>query len=254
MYNYNFSFKEYEKIIKKYKEYFIDYADIKNKDSFVLLRHDVEFSPTNALDIAQIEYSYGVNSSFLFQVNSNAYNILSIKNRRIIKNVMDLGHKVGLHFFCNHIRKNDWESLEKNLIEQKQIINNILDYKCERFSYHRPPDWVLTKRDDEICGMINMYGKSFFEFKKKPKHIKYLADSNHLFKYGHPLDEIDFKKIQILLHPDEWSPSGNNALQTFRTLEKMHLTEFYKTLNQESRIYMKNLPLEVENEDSSFWE
>ena len=107
-----FSYENYRKILLKFKECFYDFSDVSDKNSFVLLRHDVEFSTQRALQIAKIEYLEGVKSSFLFQVRSNAYNVLSIFNREIIKQILELGHKVGLHLYVSHIKKNDWNKLE----------------------------------------------------------------------------------------------------------------------------------------------
>ena len=237
-----FSYETYRKILLKFKECFYDFSDVSDKNSFVLLRHDVEFSTQRALQIAKIEYLEGVKSSFLFQVRSNAYNVLSIFNREIIKQILELGHKVGLHFYVTHIKKNDWNKLELELEKQKEILEFALGKKIDRFSFHRPPEWVLKRRDDLICNMINMYGESFFEFSPEPKTIKYIADSKHQFKYGDPQENIKFTKIQLLLHPDEWSDSGLDAFDNFRSLEDEHLHEFFKTINNETKIYKKNLP------------
>ena len=84
MINQEFSYSNYRKILTKNKSLIFDYKEIKNKNSFILLRHDVEFSPQRALRIAEIDHSENVSSSFLFQVRSNAYNVLSTINREII--------------------------------------------------------------------------------------------------------------------------------------------------------------------------
>ncbi len=249
-----FSYTEYAQILHKFKEKLVDYSETRGRNIYVLLRHDVEYSPEKALEMAKIENSLDIKSSYLFQVKSNAYNSLSLKNTNIIKRILELDHKVGLHFYVRHIEANNWEKLKDELIQQRNILKLVLGFKPDRFSYHRPPDWVLTRSDNLICEMINMYGSNFFEFTKTPRKIKYLSDSGHLFKYGHPLDDINFKKIQILLHPDEWSHQGYNIYKNFRSLEKKHLTEFYRTLNQESKIYRENLPKEVDNENSDFWQ
>ena len=52
----------------------------------------------------------------------------------------------------------------------------------------------------------------FHYFEKKPSKVRvlYLADSNHQWKYGHPLD-FDFskiKKLQLLTHPYSWTRNG----------------------------------------------
>ena len=240
MINQEFSYSNYRKILTKNKSLIFDYKEIKNKNSFILLRHDVEFSPQRALRIAEIDHSENVSSSFLFQVRSNAYNVLSTINREIILQILELGHKVGLHFYVSHILKNDWTTLRKELNQQSEILNFAINQKIDRFSFHRPPKWVLENREDSIENLINMYGKSFFEFTDSPKEIKYIADSKHSFPYGHPLDDIKYPKIQILLHPDEWSEKGYDISENFKILENENINQIKLTFKTETKHFKEN--------------
>ena len=107
--------------------------------------------------------------------------------------------------------------------------------EIDRFSYHRPPEWVLKNNSNRIQGLINMYGKSYFEFSNNPKEIKYYAASNHTFKYGNPLKNSNFNKFQILLHPDEWSKKGLNECDNFFSLIKENEINFLKILENENK-------------------
>ena len=236
-----FSYKEYSLIIEKYKSRIVDFFEVDNND-FVLIRHDVEFSVERALGIAYLDAKWSIPSSFLFQVKSNAYNPLSTFNSENIRKICDLDCHVGLHLYVSHIEAGNWKKLEEELINQKNIFELITDRPCDRFSFHRPPKWVFERRDGYIAGILNMYGKSFFEFDSNPKTIKYLADSQHRFQYGHPLNDYRQKKIQILLHPDEWSVDGLNTEKNFRALESKHMLQFYKTLDSESKHFAKYNP------------
>ena len=76
-----------------------------------------------------------------------------------------------------------------------------LGLKIDRFSFHRPADWVLKNRSDVMNGLLTLYGGSFFEHTKTPKtpkHIKYLADSRHRWDYGHPLENHNYKNKALL--------------------------------------------------------
>ena len=90
-----------------------------------------------------------------------------------------------------------------------------------------------------MYGYLNLYGKSFFEFCENPKTIKYMADSRHEFAYGNPLDDHDFLKYHILLHPDEWSEHGYCEGDNFKSLETEHNLNFTNTLNNETKNYEK---------------
>jgi len=236
----SFSYLEYKNILSKFKGNIVDYSEVNGLEEYTCLRHDVEFDIDRALEMAKIDAEFGVKSSFLFQVRSGAYNILSISNRKKIYEIIELDCNVGLHFYVSHIQEGAWDVLKQELSLQVDIFEAALDIKCDRFSYHRPPKWVLEDRSDDLLGIINTYGDSFFEYSPNPQSIKYMADSRHRFDYGHPLDTHDYKKFQLLFHPDEWSIEGGDEVNNFRNLEKEHLEKFYVTLNCETKNYAGN--------------
>lgn len=87
MSQYSFSFTNYVKLLRIIKEKgtLMDYADINEKTtSFIILRHDVEFSPERALRLAEVEARENAHSSYFFQLTNNAYNTLSAKNKNIL--------------------------------------------------------------------------------------------------------------------------------------------------------------------------
>jgi hypothetical protein len=232
-----FSFKEYEEILLKFSSICLDFEEAINAEKFCILRHDVEFDDQRAHEIAKIDSSKNFKSSFLFQVNSNAYNIASVENKKLINEINEMGSSVGLHLYISHLKENDWDSFRIELEQQLDILQMSFDFKVNRFSIHRPPKWTLLNRKDIVLGLINMYGESFFEFSDQPKKIKYIADSRHSFDYGHPLDFYSFNKFQLLLHPDEWSLSGLDAEDNFRKLISDNKSRFDETLNNETKNY-----------------
>ena len=96
-----FTFDYYKKTLEKAKKlgYNITcFRDIDlTKAKIILLRHDVEFSPEKAYEIAKIENELGIKSTFFLRVHSNEYNIFSFKNMYIIDKIIKMGHEIGLH-------------------------------------------------------------------------------------------------------------------------------------------------------------
>lgn len=228
-----FSFLEYSKILLAYKKCWKDFGQPLS-ENFALLRHDVEFSTKRALDLARIEAENGICSTYNFQVCTHAYNITSIVNRKRISEIREMGHKIGLHFYFSHITDGDWDRLIKEFSMQMSILNSALGIDCDRFSYHRPKAWVLADREDTFHGVINEYGQTFFEFSPSPELIKYTADSRHQWDYGHPLECTGWKRIQILIHPDEWSLNGYGEEDNFRSLKEEHGQELTTTFLDET--------------------
>lgn len=235
-----FSYNEYSLILKLIKPR-LSLFKLSMPQDFVLMRHDVEFDISRAYEIAKIESEYGARSTFFFQVLSSAYNPFSTVNKNIIREIKDLGHDVGLHFYVTHIKDGYINQLHEQLNTQKTLFEEGLNMDCNSFSYHRPPKWVLDNRNDEICGMINAYGRSFFEFSPNPKEIIYLADSQHKWTYGHPIDHLSSAKIQILTHPDEWTLNGDNDnKEYFSNIIKDHTKNFIETLDNETKHFNKH--------------
>ena len=237
--NKSFSYDEYSGILKEYRERFVSFKNV-NSDEFVILRHDVEFSIERAYELAILENAHEVKSTYLFQVISNAYNPFSCINKLKIEEIKNLGHEVGLHFYVSHLNSYDYANLKGELNRQKDLFELALNIPCEIFSFHRPPEWVLELREDHINGIINTYGPSFFEFSPKPQKIKYIADSKHKWSYGHPLNYSSQRRIQILLHPDEWTIKGDCSLEEFFKDLINHKTKIFKsTLLQETKSFLK---------------
>ena len=230
-----FSYDEYKLILEALKTKKTTFEDALKGD-FTILRHDVEFNIDRAKKIGVIDNEYGIKSTFFFQVISSAYNPFSVKNKAKILSLIKMGHTVGLHFYISHVPVNNFEKLEHEFNLQKKIFEAGLELPCKIFSFHRPApsSWVLEIRKDYLFGALNAYGPSFFEYLPDPKNIKYIADSNHRWKYGHPLDYLEFSKMQILVHPDEWSSKKDiTELQFLKSLVDDSRKDFITTVDEE---------------------
>ena len=96
-------FKETLMNIKESGYRFINFSEAMDDHTtkVVLFRHDVDFSPQRALELAKIEASNNVSSTFFFLLTCSFYNALESFTKDIIKSIIELGHEVGLHFDLN---------------------------------------------------------------------------------------------------------------------------------------------------------
>jgi len=231
----SFSYEEYKLILESIKNKQTVFKESISGD-FSILRHDVEFNIDRAVKMGLIDKEFGIKSTFFFQVISSAYNPFSVKNKSKILSLINMGHTVGLHFYISHVPENNFNKLEQEFIKQKRMFETGLELQCNIFSFHRPApsSWVLEIRKDFIFGALNAYGPSFFEYSPNPKKIKYIADSNHRWKYGHPLDNLGFSKFQILIHPDEWSDNDKlEELGFLKSLVEDSRKDFISTIDEE---------------------
>jgi peptidoglycan/xylan/chitin deacetylase (PgdA/CDA1 family) len=62
------------------------------EDKTVILRHDVDRLPGNALVIAKIEREAGIKASYYFRIVKESY------DEDIIRQIAEMGHEIGYHY------------------------------------------------------------------------------------------------------------------------------------------------------------
>ena len=124
-----FSFNDYKEIIRiiKSTDRYMDYHKALTSDKFILMRHDVEYSVERAYELAKVESSMDFTSTFFFQWTNNSYNILSRKNKDLIKDMHERGHTIGLHFALNGMT--DMEQIRKQIAKEMDILNSMFEFK-----------------------------------------------------------------------------------------------------------------------------
>jgi len=93
------------------KEYF---AQKNGEEQFIILRHDVDRCPGNALKMAELESAHDIFATYYFRFTKKAF------VPRIIKRVEKLGHEIGYHY----------EVMDKargNIYQAEQIFNSELE-------------------------------------------------------------------------------------------------------------------------------
>ena len=245
-----FSYNEYKSIIKKVTNELplSDCLSVLNGlDEFVFVRHDVEFSVKRAFNLAKFESNdLSINTTYLFQLRNNNYNILSSKNIKLVREIKDMGHSIGLHVHLGGLKNID--DIENYVENDISTLGKYFGFDVNEYSFHRPTQESL-RRNVDIKNRINLYGDKFFHYyeTEKPKNMNvvYLADSNHLWRYGYPLD-LDLnkhRKIQLNCHPFSWTLKGYDNLNNFRTLADEKRLESIYSLNDETKTFPKELLL-----------
>ena len=241
-----FSYNEYKNIINLIKNHLpiVDFSDVNEQtDRFCVLRHDIEFSIDRAYELAKVEKELGVTSTYTVQVRNNTYNALSEKNIDLIKKIKDLGHHIGLH---QNPPLMDLDKLKTYVSVDIQMLEYYYGFYVDRFAFHRPKKEYL-KEYFQLDGKINCYDKKFFNYfdEDRPEKLEvlYLADSNHQWKYGYPLD-FDFSKInklQLLTHPFSWTKAGGDNYGNFLSLIRERNNELVHSMNTETNTFPKEL-------------
>lgn len=168
---------------------------------FVLWRHDVDFSLNRSLALAQIETELGINSTYFVNIHSEFYNVQEKNQAAVIKEIIDLGHDIGLHFEVSFFEPSDQNSLEEALGRESRLLEDIFDMKISAFSFHNPTSLEFAYSDEIYAGLVNCYSKIFRE------RFGYVSDSNGYWRHERLLDVLtsgEHARLQVLTHPGWW--------------------------------------------------
>lgn len=202
------------------------------------MRHDVDIDISKAYEMAVIEKSLKIKSTYFFLTTSKLYNCLEKSNRDMIKKISDLGHQIGLHFDLSNLKKNSFKKNEKKFDLEKRILENCIGREIKTISFHKPGINGIPK-GIYYNEMINVYSSIFI------KKILYYSDSKGDWRFGIPTKDkniLDNKKsIQLLIHPVWWISkkkytSLNNSLLLKSSLknnysDKFNYLQSYKKFN-----------------------
>jgi hypothetical protein len=180
----------------------IKYSEISHHHEFVLWRHDCDMSLNRALVIAELDSQYGVQSTFFINPHSEFYNIFEQNQTKIIREILNLGHDIGIHFDSSyHMASSEKYDIEEALAKDARYLQDVAETLLRVFSFHNPSSEDLAFDERIYTDLINCYSKEF------RSSINYGSDSNGYWRYQ-PIPEIiqdqSKKKMQILTHPEWW--------------------------------------------------
>lgn len=184
--------------ILKNKGYrFADYENWKDHEKSVILRHDIDTDIKKAVAFAELEKELGATSTFFILLTSDLYNVFSSGSKTGISRILECGHDIGLHFdeAVYPDIAGDAGSLADAIRCEADILGNAIGRKITTVSMHRPSKGLL-EQNHQIPGIINSYGKTFFD------DFKYVSDSRRHWR--EPIEKIiesdEYPRLHILTH------------------------------------------------------
>lgn len=168
----------------------------------LLWRHDVEFSPYIALEMARIEASLGVRATYFFQTHAETYNLFERAVSDIALEVAGLGHGVGVHFDSHYWNVRDVEKLESCIKKDVVYFDACIGIKPKAFSFHCTDAFVKSCEEMRYGGLLNVYSRFFKE------KFAYCADSTGFWRYERLEDRLrdsSVSHLQVLTHDAMWS-------------------------------------------------
>ena len=178
------------------------FPEASSQGEAALWRHDIDFSPQRALALAKVEAAIGVPATYFVQVSSRYYSIFEPEIAAILRQIVVLGHDIGLHFdpeVCAHHPIPDYD--ERIAFEAK-VLEEVVDTSVTAFTLHNPTTLVGVSIDQPSrAGLVN--GSCSF----LRSSYSYCSDSNGLWRFrslGEMIADPSVKRLYALTHPEWW--------------------------------------------------
>ncbi len=184
-----------------------------------LMRHDVDFDIKLAHQLAEIEQDEGIVSTFFILTTCESYNVSCDRNRKLLREMVAMGHEIGLHFDPTLYG----DALDPAVQKEADLLSFVADEKVNSISLHNPS---IHGQFPLFDGFVNAYDKSMFS------DDNYISDSCYMFRGKNPFEfikRISNSMIQILLHPMHYSESGGGYDEVcvdtlLRYMQEVHST------------------------------
>lgn len=205
----NFSYDHYGYILKQYQKTgyeIVLFTDYPTADRFIYLRHDVDRSLEKALAMARFENTLGIKSTYFVRVHSRYYNCFSFPGLKALREIMAMGHEIGLHTEFYDYAKIFGDDGINVFGKEKRMLEEILDRPVKVFSPHRTSGSTNT---EEIVAHLGTLGSSHNMLctydERFQRDVKYISDSSAIWREGCPCGYLDrYPRLQLLVHPIWW--------------------------------------------------
>jgi hypothetical protein len=193
-------------------------------DSIIILRHDVDRFPRQAVKLAQVEHSFGLVGSYYFRIPASF-------NRSAIASIGDMGHEVGLHYECLDKANGDIDRASDIFAADLQMIRRLSEVKTvsmhgnpftrfdnREYWYHH--DFSNFDLDGEVYLSMNFQKMMYYSDTGRtwedgrynikdviPADMETIRDKPVLRTTDDLIELISAhsRNIYLLIHPERWA-------------------------------------------------
>lgn len=225
-------------------------------ERFAILRHDIDMSPQQALETAQIEVDLGIRATYTVLLTGEFYSPFEASTRALLQEIRALGHDVGLHFDAAYHQIRDDTQMDNALMWEADMLSHLLaddagPAKIEMFSFHNTTPFTMSCRNSHYAGMRNAYAGVLQDA------CEYTSDSNGYWIHR-TWDTIlaeGHDRLQVLTHPEWWHTTDAEPAEKLCHIMDQRMRacwEGYQTLlRRGNRVNRTGLPLATDQVEAA---
>jgi hypothetical protein len=168
-----------------------------------ILRHDVDVDPGAAAALARIEQAAGVVATYFVMVRSPVYNTFARANQTFLREISNLGHRIGLHYDVAF--RPDGRPASEWIRREAELLGAMLGVDVNVVSFHQPGLSDEDPRTISTGGLVSAYDFPGFT---------YVSDANKAMREGSFISlfrDARIRKIHLCIHPVWWATDDPHA-------------------------------------------
>jgi len=238
-----YSTESYQSLVKLalqrgYK--FIGFLDKRDTcDRYIYLRHDVDYSLSMALELAQINASLGVQGTFCLLLRSQIYNLLSHWALSCVREIHALGQHLAFHYALPPTIPDSDDKLAALIMADFDIVQRHLPEIEPAFAWHNTtPELINRGLRFQVRGLVNIYSAHFI------RDIPYYSDTCMRYsvaEFKKIVAQEDHPVLHLLFHPLNWVAGGSNMVEALAATWKYIIREREQEMRL-NRIYDQHFP------------
>ncbi|MEO8612969.1 MAG: hypothetical protein ABI690_34065 [Chloroflexota bacterium] len=186
---------------------FCDFTSItKPGEKHIYLRHDVDLSPTAALQLARENRALKVSGTFFFSFRSSNYNLVASPISEKVHMIHSLGQKIGFMYDALSTH-NDKQKPFTAVVEDFEAFVRIIPEAQPVFTCRNASEALIHwLSDHSIPEMTHIHDPQF-------RRLPTCVDTEAKFSISNLLScvEKQFPDLVFALHPDFWIAGGQTS-------------------------------------------
>lgn len=196
-------------------------------DSRIILRHDVDRKPENALRMAKLEHELGVRSTYYFRCVPVSF------DANMIRQISEMGHEIGFHYEVMSKAGGEMKEAKRIFLEDLERLRSICEvrtacmhgspgsrYNNLRFwDDNRPEEFGLDGSAYLSASNISAYFTDTGGSWNSPHNIRDKLVGCEMPKVSSTLELINilnvqnYKTVYITCHPERWAEKWVEGVQ-----------------------------------------
>ncbi|HEX9984460.1 MAG TPA: hypothetical protein VGF69_14455 [Thermoanaerobaculia bacterium] len=195
----------------------VRFADPEPDGPFCILRHDVDYSPAAALRLAEQESRREVRATYFLLAGTGYYNLLAPEHAHVARELVKLGHEVGLHYDVRSFLPFPRDAWPRLLRAQAALLEELSGERVTSIAMHQPALHGSDPFAGQELGFTNAYDDRF------TREATYVSDSCRAWRDSGwtMFASGEFpRRLHLCLHPVNWGETDRDRETIFRAVHE----------------------------------